>query len=100
MNLDQQLAAELIAKMRNKAMANKLLKGKALDVRAEGRENGPGLYELRRFVDGVDYCDAQREAWIWSIGRRRSDGAIFAATDTRFYSGRPNEGDYECLWLR
>ena len=82
--------------MQNLAMQQKLKTGEALNVLAEGRMDRPGLYELRRFVDGRDYCDPQNEWWIWSIGRSVVDGRIFAATDTRFY-GDPN---WECLFLR
>lgn len=88
--------------LNNKAMARKLVSGEALDVLALGAEvdvegeGYAGLYKLRTFVDGKDYCDSLREAWIWSIGRSLATGEIFAATDTRYY-GNP---DFECLWLR
>jgi len=85
-----------LAHMSNKAMQNKLMKDKAIDVRMAGTEVEKGVFELREFVDDVDYCDAQTESWIWSIGRRLSDRKIFASTDTRFYQN----SDYHCLWLR
>jgi hypothetical protein len=31
------------------------------------------------FKEGKDYCDGERERWIWSIGQRKSDGTIFAS---------------------
>ena len=54
------------------------------------------IYKLNGFVDGKDYCDSEREQWIWSIGKNNKTGEIFASTDTRFYQNP----DYECLWLR
>ena len=55
-----------------------------------------GSWRLAGFVDNVDYCDRESETWIWSIGQRRTDGAIFAAADARFYQ----HPAFECLWLR
>lgn len=43
-----------------------------------------------------DYCNAKTEQWIWSIGKRLSDGVVLAAHDTRFYLN----SIYKCLWLR
>lgn len=82
--------------MQNKSMEHALRAGQALSVLVEGRKIDDGLYELRRFVDGKDYCDPQREWWIWSVGRHVFDGRIMAATDVRFYQD-PN---WECLFLR
>lgn len=82
--------------MRNKAMQRKLEKGQALDVRVIGKELDPGkVYRLYDYIDDVDYCDAKRELWIWSIGKN-PHGEIYAATDARYYQA---EG-WECLWLR
>jgi hypothetical protein len=96
LDLGEQRLATLAASMANQAMANKLIKGKALDVRTVGHEVEPGVYQLRGYVDDVDYCDAEKEQWIWSIGKRLSDGVILASTDARFYENP----DYKCLWLR
>jgi len=82
--------------MENVAMAMKLKGGQALNVLNEGRELESGMYELRRFVEDKDYCDPVKERWIWSIGRRFSDGKILAATDARFY----NDRNHDCLFLR
>lgn len=90
--------------MMNLAMARKLETGECLDVEKmldpkHFDETGPAfdnVYRLDRFVDDVDYCVASTEQWIWSVGRRLSDGAIFAATDGRFYQNPA----FECLWLR
>jgi hypothetical protein len=90
--------------MHNLAMARKLDKGEALDVEKhlappDPADVGPafvGVYRLERFVDDVDYCVGSTERWIWSIGKRLTDGAIFAAVDGRFYQNPA----FECLFLR
>jgi hypothetical protein len=81
--------------MNNLRMREKLDLGECLDVNRIGRVLGGGLFVLYAYTDGVDYCDAANEAWIWSIGKA-IDGTIVAAIDTRFYQ---NEA-YTCLWLR
>lgn len=80
----------------NYAMAKKLLGGKALDVRKEGIAVGDNLYKLERFVEGVDYCDAQEECWVWSIARNRQTGEIFASLSCSLYQ----DDEWECLFLR
>jgi hypothetical protein len=89
--------------MMNRAMKRKLESGEALNVEEmlataapEAGELYAGTYHLDRFVEGVDYCVASSERWIYSIGRRQSDGEVFAACDSRFYQ---REG-FHCLWLR
>ena len=89
--------------MRNQAMRRKLESGEALDVEKllavaapEAGDIYRGTFHLDRFVDDADYCVASTEQWIWSIGRRLSDGEIFAALDSRFYQNP----DFHCLWLR
>jgi hypothetical protein len=90
--------------MLNQAMARKLESGECIDVEkilapADAADVGPafaGVYRIRSFTDDVDYCVGSREYWIWSIGKRLTDGAIFAATDARFYQNPA----FECLWLR
>lgn len=82
--------------MDNKSMERKLQNGEALDVRKVGKQIAPGRFQLRRFVEDVDYCDAEKEEWIWSIGKAKSDGAIIASTCTEYYQNP----EYECLWLR
>lgn len=77
-------------------MERKLKSGECIDVRKFGKEIGPGLFELPFFEDEVDFCDAEKEDWIWSVGERYSDGKIFAATNSRFYQN----DQYRCLWLR
>jgi hypothetical protein len=94
--LGSHVRSAALAVMRNKAMQNKLMKGKAIDVRAIGVEVEPGVFELRLYRDGVDYCDAKKEQWIRSIGKRWADGRLFAAIDGRYWGN----GAFECVWLR
>ena len=87
--------------MLNKVMERLLQTGEALDVRKVGHPlpNSSGLFVLDEYIDDVDYCDAQNEEWIWSIGRRKSGphaGVIYASTSTQFYQ----HPEYTCLWLR
>jgi hypothetical protein len=88
--------------MANLAMARKLASGETLDVRKEGfpLSSPLGVYVLNRFVDGKDYCDAEAELWIFSIGRFKYEPMgkelIYASTDARFYQ----HPLYECLFLR
>jgi len=79
--------------MHNKAMQRKLESGHCIDV--SGYPRYGGAYILPQFWDGKDYCNAQTERWIWSIGRR-SDGVILASHSTEFYGN----AEFECLWLR
>jgi hypothetical protein len=80
--------------MANRAMARKLMTGRAIDV--SGCERYGGAYILPSFIEGVDYCDRKTEEWIWSIGRRKSDGVILASKRDEFYQN----DNFECLWLR
>ena len=84
----------LTGAMVNRAMEEKLRQGLAVDVSAFPRTGNH--YALDCYADDVDYCDAKTEQWIWSIGRRRSDGAIFASLTTDLYQNP----EFECLWLR
>jgi hypothetical protein len=80
--------------VRNLSMAKILLKGEAKDV-SKCKRLGTD-YILSEFHEGLDYCDAQLERWIWSIGRRRRDGVFVASLSGKFY----NHPEYECVWLR
>lgn len=88
--------------MKNQAMRRKLESGEARDVERmlalDQTQSGElaGTFRLDWFVDDCDYCVGSTEQWIWSIGRRLSDGEIFAAIDTRFYQNP----EFHCLWLR
>lgn len=81
--------------MNNQAMKRKIDTGEAIDISDRPR-NGSGDYMLDTFVDGADYCDRKREAWIWSIGKHKVSGQILASTTSRFYL----HPEYECLFLR
>jgi len=76
------------------AMHRKVAATDAVDLSKNKREGD--YYVLERFVDDVDYCDLEKTAWIWSIGRRHSDGVILASTSADLYQNP----DFECLWLR
>lgn len=80
--------------MLNKAMERKLRSGKAIDVSHAEREGR--YYVLTSCHRGKDYCDAEREEWIWSIGRRFADGVILASTRADLYQNPA----FDCLWLR
>jgi hypothetical protein len=82
--------------MKNLRMREKLDLGECLDVNKIGHSIGAGLFVLDTYQDGVDYCDAASDAWIWSIGKHVTTGVIMAAIDSRFYQNP----QYECLWLR
>ena len=78
----------------NMAMKRKVEDGDAIDVSKCEREGR--YYVLIEFVDGADYCDTEKTVWIWSIGRRISDGKILASTAQDLYQNP----DFECMWLR
>ena len=78
----------------NIAMAARIKTGECIDV--SGCEREGRFFVLTEFIADKDYADAKEERWIWSIGKRHSDGKILAAYSTVFYE---HEG-YECLWLR
>lgn len=80
--------------MTNRRMLEKLENEEAIDLKDNKREGR--FYILEKFVDGADYCDTSADRWIWSIGKRKSDGVILASLAGDLY-----ENDaYECLWLR
>jgi hypothetical protein len=82
--------------MRNLAMKSALQSGDALSVLVEGTPLGNGMYLLRRFVDGKDYCDPSIERWIFSIGKKFNNNQIIAATDMRFVG----DMNFDCLFSR
>lgn len=81
----------------NLSMARALKSGRCVDL-AKYRNADLKTYTIPAdvFREDVDYCDAELEKWIWSVGRNKNTGAVFAATDARFYE----KGGFECLWLR
>jgi len=81
----------------NQRKQEKLESGEAIDLSNCEREGRYYVVPENLWDDsGVDYCDSIREAWIWSIGRRYSDGVILADTSGIFYQNN----NFQCLWLR
>lgn len=78
----------------NRRMEEKVAAMDAIDLKDHSREGD--YYVLDAVVDGADYCDTSLEKWVWSIGRRKSDGVILASLTAEFYQ---NDA-FECLWLR
>ncbi len=84
--------------MPNYSMMEKLKNGEALDVGVIGTplDGFPGVWELQGFTENVDYCDAESELWIYTIGRDKQTGVFYAAADTRFM----DNPKFDCVWLR
>ena len=87
--------------MQNKSMERKLRSGAARDIsphRTSAPIRGLTAYVLPgdAFQEGVIYCDAKEEVWIWSIGRHRSTNEIHASAAGVHYQ----HPQYECLYLR
>ena len=83
------------AGMHNKRMQEQLVAGDAIDV-SGCPQTAHGEYLLEEFIAGKDYCDAKTEQWIWSIGRHRETGRIYASHSSNKYQNPA----FECLWLR
>ena len=83
--------------MMNRAMARKLVAGECVDL-SECERHGDGSYIVpdNLWQEGIDYCDAKTERWIWSIGVHKETGERRAATDARFYEAPA----WKCIWLR
>lgn len=79
----------------NYAMQHKVKKGEAIDL-SRFPTTDKGDFILPEVVEGKDYCDAQREEWIWSIGRHKKSGEIHASTSQKLAF----DNDYHLLWLR
>lgn len=69
--------------------------GSCIDL-SECERTTEGYYIVTNFVEGVDYCDAKTESWIWSIGKRFDNGKIHASLSANLYE----HNEYECIWLR
>lgn len=97
----------------NRAMADKLRAGTAIDI-SKCRRTGGGDYILVSFEFDIDYCDAAQEAWVWSIGKLLEPvdtvmangdlqtlpaGTFLAALSSKHYSAGANQ-IVECVWLR
>ena len=48
------------------------------------------------FREGLDYCHAREERWIWPIGVHRENGSIWASHD----AGKYQNPAFICIWLR
>lgn len=83
------------SKLINRSMASKIERGEAIDLQYN-KKTPEGHYILKQFEEDSDYCDAYTEEWIWSIGKRHSDGVILASTGGIFY----DNPDFLCIWLR
>jgi len=94
-------------------MQRMLERGDCVDVSACQR-TATGDYVLEAFVDGVDYCDAVAEVWIWSIGRTLRPlpavladgsrlvlpaGTYLASRSNHLYSSGESE-TIKCVFLR
>lgn len=87
-------------KINNPELRKRLISGEVLDVREMGIEEEPGVFRLTNFIKGHDYADSKKEKWIWSIGKHKNTGEIFAAYDNRYYDPNDKDFDYETLWMR
>src|ERR1017187_10321610 len=74
------------------SIQEKIRMGRAIDLSAFPKEGDD--YILQNVIEGMDYCGS--DCWIWSIGKRKSDGVILASHTMKFYENPA----YECLWLR
>jgi hypothetical protein len=85
--------------MRNKAMQDRLNDGTCLDVSIIGeplKGFEGSVWILHEFMDGVDYCDAERELWIQSIGKHKQDGRFYASIDYRM----KDNPLFDLVWFR
>ena len=95
-------AKRLYPEMRNLSMARKLAMAECVDVVSCATDPVTGFYDISRlwreaFVDDApDFCNSRRELWIWSIGKEKTTGKVFASTGTELYLNPL----YDCLWLR
>lgn len=91
----------------NLSMERALVNGECRDVSACDRTPA-GDYILRDEVRAIvieqdtrnrgdtDFCDANTESWIGSIGLHRDSQVVLAATSGKFYQ----HSEYDCLFLR
>lgn len=76
-------------------MDEKIKAGEAIDLSECEREGQHYVVPNHLFMEGMDYCDT-KAGWIWSLGRRKTDGKILASLKADLYENR----DVECIWLR
>jgi len=77
-------------------MRRKVNEGDAIDVGGYITYGGAFVLPEGVFKEGKDYCDMKNDRWIWSIGRRKSDGVVLASKTDEFYQN----AEFDCLWLR
>lgn len=87
--------------MLNRAMRDRLERGECVDLSQCARTLAGSRYIVPAhvFQEDIDYCDAELEDWIRSIGRRTHGdgfGQIHASTGNDLYLN----DNYHCLWLR
>lgn len=92
---------DLLKNPTNPEIQARILDGRAIDVSwwdltPEGLYVVPENFDLDALPDGVDLCDARRQAWIWSIGRDSVNGDRLASTGQEFV----DKPGWELLWLR
>ena len=80
----------------NHAMKRKIESGTCIDVSKFTREGDDYIIPKGVYNSDTDWCNAETEQWIWSIGRRVSDGVVIASHSTKFYQNP----DFVCLFLR
>ncbi|GJQ43986.1 MAG: hypothetical protein JETCAE03_34840 [Ignavibacteriaceae bacterium] len=81
--------------MRNLRMQEKINSGECIDL-SECQKTPEGYYIVKNFIDGIDYCNAQTEEWIWSIGINNETNEIHASHSANLYENPK----YKCIWLR
>ena len=83
--------------MENRAMRDKLERGECIDLsKCTRTPNGWYIIPPDVWQEDIDYCNAQSEAWIRSIGKDRATGIIYASQGADLYQN----DSYECIWLR
>lgn len=101
--------------MDNLAMERKLDSGEAVDLAPYRCKDAAGMYQIPqdqwKAMEECDLCDAEREWWIWSVGRCVKTwrfeqgenllllvvkGTILASTSSVLYQHQ----NFKCLWLR
>lgn len=89
-------AEQFYPHLNNRAMARKLVKGDARDLKDCPRTE-EGDYIVSWFDEDavLDYCDSSKEAWMWSVGEF-PDGRVLASTSGKFYQNP----ECRCVWLR
>lgn len=87
----------------NKRMRAKVEAGDAINLYGAVRhlDGHTTVFQVDALIEDMDYCvlddgEDALDQWIYSIGRRDTDGIMLAATDVRFYK----RDGFKCVWLR